>query len=438
MEGSIIFYTYGSTLELNGQQFEAGRLTEDLLNLSPDDYHPLHERMVRIRTLMDIYEYVRKSELWWKLNDEMEQLCQELRRYTVFRLLPDDCYDAFFSVIREITGQFSLFPPEEHSLSEDDQTKLLSASAEEFFQSDDGDSDPEISLGLLDLFRRREGSEEKGELFYYEMFRLLGACEDTWSAYKKYIDRYMMYLHDIRAFVPTIRNFIKFILSTLTTNGPESYAAALYGFYNDDRTAEKLIVNPITYHGDCYRRHDEYMLSYVPRELPDGSMAICQELVTDSLQALMKADYMLALNSGHNIRRCIICGKYFMLKSGVHALYCEGACPHAPGYTCRQFGTVEVQKELAKNNPKVKAKLTAFSRITKDMQRGAISQEDARRAKDHVRDRLYDALRSPDISVEEFSEQISTAQVYEYCRITRVSKPRGRPPKAKAGGTHDQ
>ena len=29
MEGSIIFYTYGSTLELNGQQFEAGRLTED-------------------------------------------------------------------------------------------------------------------------------------------------------------------------------------------------------------------------------------------------------------------------------------------------------------------------------------------------------------------------------------------------------------------------
>ena len=98
----------------------------------------------------------------------------------------------------------------------------------------------------------------------------------------------MMYLHDIRAFVPTIRNFIKFILSTLTTNGPESYAAALYGFYNDDRTAEKLIVNPITYHGDCYRRHDEYMLSYVPRELPDGSMAICQEHVTDSLQALMK------------------------------------------------------------------------------------------------------------------------------------------------------
>ena len=64
----------------------------------------------------------------------------------MFRLLPDDCYDAFFSVIREITGQFSLFPPEEHSLSEDDQTKLLSASAEEFFQSDDGNSYPDLDM----------------------------------------------------------------------------------------------------------------------------------------------------------------------------------------------------------------------------------------------------------------------------------------------------
>ena len=167
-------------------------------------------------------------------------------------------------------------------------------------------------------------------------------------------------------------------------------------------------------------------------------MAICQEHVTDSLQALMKADYMLALNSGHNIRRCIICGKYFMLKSGVHALYCEGACPHAPGYTCRQFGTVEVQKELAKNNPKVKAKLTAFSRITKDMQQGSYLSGGCQKSQGSCARPALRCAAQPDISVEEFSEQISTAQVYEYCRITRVSKPRGRPPKAKAGGTHDQ
>ena len=67
------------------------------------------------------------------------------------------------------------------------------------------------------------------------------------------------------------------------------------------------------------------------------------------------------------------------------------------------------------------------------MQRGAISQEDARRAKDYVRDLLYDALRDPDISVQKFTEQISTESVYRRCQITRVSKLRGRPPKSKAG-----
>lgn len=36
MEGSIIFYTYGSTLELNGQQFEAGRLRRPILPAKDD------------------------------------------------------------------------------------------------------------------------------------------------------------------------------------------------------------------------------------------------------------------------------------------------------------------------------------------------------------------------------------------------------------------
>ena len=312
--------------------------------------------------------------------------------------------------------------------SEEVQRKRLERVANEI--SGRGETD---EYAPLDLFHPSEADLEKGDAFYYEMLRAIGPTKDAWRDYKKRIRRYETYLHDIRAFNGTIRNFIRFSLSKLKHNSPEDYAAALYGFYNDERIAEKLIINPIRNSGDCYRTHDDYALSYVPRQLPDGSVAICQEHVTDSLQALMKADYMLALNSGHNIRRCIICGRYFLLKSGVHALYCEGECPHAPGYTCRQFGTVEMQKELAKDIPKVKVKVTAFSRITKDMQRGAISQEDARKAKDYVRDLLYDALRDADTSVDAFEQSISSEHVYQNCGITRTANPRGRPPKARAG-----
>ena len=428
MGGSVIFYTYGSTLELNGQQFTAGMLTADLLNLSPDEYMRLKKRMTQITDLAREYERKWDVALWWKLNEKMDALCQKLRRYQVFRLLLDEDEDAFFSAIREITKQFSVFPTEDRAPTAEAQKRQFERVANEI--SERGET---VKDAPLDLFCPSEAALEKGDAFYYEMLRAIGPTKDAWRDYKKHIRRYETYLHDIRAFNGTIRNFIRFSLSKLKHNSPEEYAKSLYGFYNDERIAEKLIVNPIRNNGDCYTTHDAYELSYVPRPLPDGSVAICQEHVTDSLQALMKADYMLALNSGHNIRRCIICGRYFLLKSGVHALYCEGACPHAPGYTCRQFGTVEVQKELAKDIPKVKVKVTAFARITKDMQRGAISQEDARKAKDYVRDLLYDALRDANISVEAFEQRISSERVYQHCGITRTANPRGRPPKEKAG-----
>lgn len=81
MGGSVIFYTYGSTLELNGQQLTAGMLTADLLNLSPDEYMRLKKRMTQITDLAEEYERKRDIALWWKLNEKMDALCQKLRRY---------------------------------------------------------------------------------------------------------------------------------------------------------------------------------------------------------------------------------------------------------------------------------------------------------------------------------------------------------------------
>ena len=115
--------------------------------------------------------------------------------------------------------------------------------------------------------------------------------------YRGTITRYRSYLHDLRAFIPTIRHFIKFFLSKLKENTPENYAAVLHGFYYDRRTANKLIVNPIYYNGDCYRVMDNCSVSYVPRELPNGRFVIAQARMTYSLQALMKADFMLAMTA---------------------------------------------------------------------------------------------------------------------------------------------
>lgn len=164
MGGSVIFYTYGSTLELNGQQLTAGMLTADLLNLSPDEYLRLKKRMTQITDLAKEYERKRDIALWWKLNEKMDALCQKLRRYQVFRLLLDEDEDSFFSAIREITEQFSVFPTEDRAPTAEAQKRQFERVANQFSQR--GEYAP------LDLFHPSEADLERGRLFIMSCFVL--------------------------------------------------------------------------------------------------------------------------------------------------------------------------------------------------------------------------------------------------------------------------
>ena len=172
MGGSVIFYTYGSTLELNGQQLTAGMLTADLLNLSPDEYLRLKKRMTQITNLAKEYERKRDIALWWKLNEKMDALCQKLRRYQVFRLLLDEDEDAFFSAIREITEQFSVFPTEDRAPTAEALKRQFERVANQFSQR--GEYAP------LDLFHPSEADLEKGKTFYYELLRAFGPTKEAW------------------------------------------------------------------------------------------------------------------------------------------------------------------------------------------------------------------------------------------------------------------
>lgn len=426
MDGSIIFYIYDKCIELNGKQFSAGELTADFLNISSDEYYQMHRCMTSITELTDTYDKSKGKDTLWEINNSMEQLCNLLRRYKVFNVLLGEDEELFFSVFRRLTEQYDFFSAAERTVSKSERLRQIKSIADKFFCREDDSSE------RVALFALHTTDDENKAAFFNELYRMLSVTGEAWSQYKEHIECYKTYLHDIRAFNGTIRNFINFHLSKLVHNSPEDYAAALYVFYNDERTAEKLIVNPIRNNGDCFRLYDDYNLSYVPRELPDGKVVISQKHMTDSVQALLKADYMLVLNSGYNIRRCIVCNRYFLLKSGAHALYCDGASPYDPRYSCRQFGTFEIQKELAKDNPKIAAKNRAFARIDQDRKRGNISRDDCRKAKDHVRDMLYEALRTANYSVDEFERKLEPDSLYKACNVQRVKKARGRP-RAKDG-----
>lgn len=193
-----------------------------------------------------------------------------------------------------------------------------------------------------------------------------GNMEDQWKYYGFVIGRYKSYLCDISVFNPTIHNFLNFMLERLEVNSPENYAKQLYLLYNDERLNQKLI--PInTKEHIAFWQVDLGGLSFVPRETEDGKFTIAQEYVTDSLQMLMKADFMTGLNAGHKIHRCRVCKKYFLIQGGYHVQYCEGQCLYAPQFTCRQFGSYKIQKELAGDIPKLNVKVKAIQRISKDL-----------------------------------------------------------------------
>ncbi len=80
-----------------------------------------------------------------------------------------------------------------------------------------------------------------------------------------------------------------------------------------------------------------------------------------------------------------------------------------PATTCRQFGTVELQKKLAKDIPKSKVKVTAFARITKRYAAGRDLTGGRKKAKDYVARTCLRCPSDADTSVEAFEQSVSSS-----------------------------
>lgn len=109
MEGRITFYTYGSSIELNGKLFAAGELTTDLLNLSAERYQPMHQQLEQVRKLAVDYIRTQERAVWWDLNERLSDLSHALREYKLFQLILGDD-DVLFCETRSYTERYSLFP----------------------------------------------------------------------------------------------------------------------------------------------------------------------------------------------------------------------------------------------------------------------------------------------------------------------------------------
>ncbi len=236
MDGRIIFYTYGTTMELNGHPFSAGEPTENLINLTPDDYDVIRTKAERVIDLAERCGGGRDVSAWRGLNTELAVLSAQLKKFTVFQMLLDD--DDLFAETEELLNRYDPSVPVEFT-----------------------EQDMELYSQLLEADGKEPLSDLPLSLLLYP-----GDMTDKWEFYFSHVTRYGSCVMDIYAFNQTIQNFINFILSRLETNSPETYARALYDFYNDPRLIQKLIVNPMTSTAS-YNRHDKY---YSGNQIIDG------------------------------------------------------------------------------------------------------------------------------------------------------------------------
>ena len=112
MDGDIVFYIHGDTIEYGGELFSTGELTADILNLSLKDYQCIHKNVQCMKDLAEQYERTQDREFWWKLNHQFVALRKRMMEFRVFQiLLRDD--SKFFDETQQYTEFRSLLPEED-------------------------------------------------------------------------------------------------------------------------------------------------------------------------------------------------------------------------------------------------------------------------------------------------------------------------------------
>ena len=112
MDGDIVFYIHGDTIEYGGGLFSTGELTADILNLSLKDYQCIHKNVQCMKDLAEQYERTQDREFWWKLNHQFVALRKRMMEFRVFQiLLRDD--SKFFDETQQYTEFRSLLPEED-------------------------------------------------------------------------------------------------------------------------------------------------------------------------------------------------------------------------------------------------------------------------------------------------------------------------------------
>ena len=358
MFDTISCFITGDKIEINNQVFRLGELSEDILNISREEFMEMDEICEKIECLNHRYDDA------FELRMEVQPMRKLLSKYKLFRAL-------------------AAYP-----------------------------ESTELDAFALPVWTPGYGMEEESDALE-DNTDIPDDCSDLW----RLAQRYQNIVHDIYAFNNAMFWFIDRFVKHLDKMDKDNYAEAFYRFSLNETIKEERAFP--AYEQRIFTVNDTLSVQYVPRKKQDGEgYAIHECFKVERLQSFLKLDFYRALMAGHVIRRCKNCGMFFLLTQGFHTEYCDRPIPDKPHRNCRNQGAKNIAKEKTQNNPVLRSYQRAYNRVNTDYNRGRISKDERNRAREKLAD-LRDEAISGKYRDAEVEALMQPGQLYPALGIER-------------------
>ena len=161
---------------------------------------------------------------------------------------------------------------------------------------------------------------------------------------------------------------------------------------DEKHTTEMLLRSVIN---DLKANAASSLLSYTEIQTSKGKTEIGRRIYFETYLDLVFTDFYEGLRCGHYPRKCIVCGKYFLVTSGHEQKICNGYSGFRP-----------------KNGPVTKIYTTRRGGIRQDVNRGNITEAFAEQAKLLAEEKRDRARRDPEYANGQYEKEMRKRPFY--------------------------
>jgi len=234
------------------------------------------------------------------------------------------------------------------------------------------------------------------------------------ASYSQYFNVIYCAAYDLTTMHGSCREFadnLVIMLDTLNTS-ELSKAYEYIAFPDECRFSIDSLLDPLD--GE-YQLGDSMILQYIPMSKGDSDeWYIAEYFRFDTLQGLLKTDFVRGLMRGHFPRKCEHCGRYFLMTRGYHTRFCDMPSPEDPKRTCKQMAYAKSKtKEKPSEDPKVQSYKRCIKRLNTAFRRGSITLEQKLKLVALVEELYLKATTTPAFTNEEFEDMLHSEKLFE-------------------------